>query len=68
MAIYSYEAANEDELAFVENEELECVHGKSSANALFTYNNMSVYLFENIMKSRYSTCDSENLRGCHQVR
>ncbi|XP_022673034.1 F-BAR and double SH3 domains protein 1-like [Varroa destructor] len=26
MAIYSYEAANEDELAFVENEELECVH------------------------------------------
>lgn len=27
IAIYSYEAANEDELAFLENEELECVHG-----------------------------------------
>ncbi|XP_028967534.1 protein nervous wreck [Galendromus occidentalis] len=26
VAIYTYEAANEDELSFVENEELECVH------------------------------------------
>ncbi|OQR67541.1 FCH and double SH3 domains protein 2-like [Tropilaelaps mercedesae] len=37
VAIYSYEAANEDELAFVENEELECVHEGGESFSAVSY-------------------------------